>query len=75
MQREVLREGWHLRADRGLSIFCYEKERYARGRSDPETTRINGIVIREPQRFIQPLPAIDSKLVRVADGAGTSPSD
>jgi hypothetical protein len=25
VQREVLREGWHLRADRGLSIFCYER--------------------------------------------------
>jgi hypothetical protein len=74
VQREVLREGWHLRADRGLSIFCYEKGRYARGRSDRETTRINGIVIREPQRFIQPLPAIDPALVRVVDAVGPSPS-
>lgn len=74
VQREVLREGWHLRADRGLSIFCYEKGRYARGRSDRETTRINGIVIREPQRFIQPLPAIDPALVRVVDGVGASHS-
>jgi hypothetical protein len=74
VQREVLHEGWHLRADRGLSIFCYEKGRYARGRSDPETTRINGIVIREPQRFIQPLPAIDPALVRVVDGVGPSPA-
>ncbi len=77
VQREVLRVGWHLRADRGLSIFCYETGRYetgryARGRSDPETTRINGIVIREPQRFIQPLPAIDPALVRVVDGVGPS---
>jgi hypothetical protein len=74
VQREVLREGWHLRSDRGLSIFCYEKGCYAKGRSDPETTRINGIVIREPQRFIQPLPAIDPALVRVVDGVGPSPS-
>ena len=74
VQREVLREGWHLRADRGLSIFCYGTGRYARGRSDPETTRINGIVIREPQRFIQPLPDIDPALVRLADGVGPSPS-
>lgn len=69
VQREVLREGWHLRADRGLSIFCYE-----RGQTDRETTRINGIVIREPQRFIQPLPAIDPALVRVVDAVGPSPS-
>jgi hypothetical protein len=64
VQREVLREGWHLRADRGVNILCYERKRSDRG-----STRINGIVIREPQRFIQPLPAIDSTLVRVVDGA------
>ena len=63
VQREVLREGWHLRADRGVNILCYERKRSNRG-----STRINGIVIREPQRFIQPLPAIDSTLVRVVDG-------
>jgi hypothetical protein len=66
VQREVLREGWHLRAEGGVNILCYECKR-----SDQGITRINGIVIREPQRFIQSLPAIDSKLVRVADGAGT----
>jgi hypothetical protein len=65
VQREVLREGWHLRAERGVNILCYERKR-----SDYGITRINGIVIREPQRFIQSLPAIDSSLVRVADGAG-----
>jgi len=65
VQREVLREGWHLRADRGVNILCYEHRRSDRG-----TTRINGIVIREPKRFIQPLPAIDSTLVRVMDNEG-----
>ena len=67
MQREVLREGWHLRAGSGVNILGYERKR-----SDHGTTRINGVVIREPQRFIQPLPAIDSALVRVADGAGAN---
>jgi len=69
VQREVLREGWHQRADGGVNILSYEQRR-----SDRSTTRNNGIVIREPQRFIQPLPAIDSTLVRVIDGAGPSPS-
>jgi hypothetical protein len=64
VQREVLREGWHLRADRGVNILCYERKRSDRGSS-----RINGIVICEPQRFIQALPAIDSTLVRVVEGA------
>jgi hypothetical protein len=63
-QREVLREGWHLRAERGVNILCYERQR-----ADHGVTRINGIVIREPERFIQSLPAIDSTLVCVADGA------
>jgi hypothetical protein len=69
VQREVLREDWHLRADRGVNILSYEQSQSGRA-----TNRINGIVIREPQRFIQPLPAIDSTLVRVMDGAGPSPS-
>ena len=64
VQREVLREGWHLRADRGVNILCYERKRSDRG-----STRINGIVIREPQRFVQALPAIDSTLKRVVEGA------
>jgi hypothetical protein len=64
VQREVLREGWHLRGDRGVNILCYERKRSDRG-----STRINGIVILEPRRFIQRLPAIDSTLVRVVDGA------
>jgi len=63
VQREVLREGWHLRTEGGVNILCYECKR-----SDHDITRINGIVIRDPQRFIQPLPAIDSTLRRVADG-------
>ena len=62
--REVLREGWHLRGDHGVNIRCYGYRR-----SEPGATRINGIVIREPQRFIQRRPAIDSMLVRVVDGA------
>jgi len=67
VQREVLREGWHLRTEGGVNILCYECRR-----SDHDITRINGIVIRDPQRFIQPLPAIDSTLRRVADGAGVT---
>jgi hypothetical protein len=62
--REVLREGWHLRGDHGVNIRCYGYRR-----SEPGATRINGIVMLEPQRFIHRLPAIDSMLVRVVDGA------
>jgi hypothetical protein len=65
VQRDVLRAGWHLRAEGGVNILSYERKR-----SDHGITQINGIVIQEPQRFIRPLPGIESTLVRVADGAG-----
>jgi len=67
VQREVLREGWHLRADRGVNILCYELRRDGRG-----SARINGVVIREPQRFVDPLPPINTSLVRVLDAAGAA---
>jgi hypothetical protein len=69
VQREVLRQGWHQRADGGVNMLSYEQSQSGRA-----TIRINGIVICEPPRFIQPLPGIDSTLVRVVDGAGPPPS-
>ena len=70
VQREVLREGWHLRADRGVNILCYEIKRDKR--DDRGATRINGIVIRDPQRFVDPLPVINPSLVRVVEAAGVA---
>ena len=67
VQREVLREGWHLQADRGVNILCYELEGGGR-----RSTRISGVVIREPQRFVDPLPPINPSLVRVLDAAGAA---
>jgi hypothetical protein len=67
VQREVLREGWHLRADRGVNILCYEQRRDGR-----DSARINGVVIREPGRFVDPLPPINTSLVRVLDAAGAA---
>jgi hypothetical protein len=67
VQRDVLRQGWHLRADGGVNILSYEQSQSGRA-----TNRINGIVIREPMRFIRPLPDIEPTLVRVMDGAGPS---
>jgi len=64
VQREVLRAGWHLRADGGVNMLCYE-----RARAGHSPTRINGIVILDPRRLIDPLPAVDTTLVRVVDSA------
>lgn len=67
VQRDVLRAGWHVRADGGVNMLCYERTRNGRG-----PTRVNGIVIRDPQRFIDPLPAIDTTLVRVVDSGAAA---
>lgn len=65
IQREVLRAGWHLRADHGVNILSYQWLRDHRAMS-----RINGIVICEPGRFVAPPPPINPALVRVVDAAG-----
>lgn len=64
VQCDVLRAGWHLRADGGVNMLCYERTRVGRS-----PTRIAGIVIRDPRRFIDPLPAVDTTLVRAVDSA------
>ena len=68
IQREVLRAGWHLRADLGVNILCYEWKH-----AKHATLRINGIVIRKPDRFIVPLPAVNPALTRVIDSTGSTP--
>jgi len=67
VQRDVLRAGWHVRANGGVNMLCYERTRTGRG-----PTRVTGIVIRDPQRFLDPLPAIDMTLVRVVDSAAAA---
>ena len=69
IQREVLRAGWHLQAERGVNMLCYECKREGRAPS-----RISGIVIREPGRFVDPPPAINPALARVLEGASSADS-
>ena len=64
LQREVLRAGWHLRADGGVNLHGYAWKQDGRA-----TTRIHGIVIRSPGRFLDPVPAINPALVRLGDSA------
>lgn len=61
LQREVLRAGWHLRADGGVNLLGYAWKQD--GRSD---SRIHGIVIVDPRRFVHPVPPINPALARVA---------
>jgi hypothetical protein len=62
LQREVLRAGWHLRADGGVNLHGYAWKQDGRA-----AARIHGIVILSPGRFLDPVPAINPALVRVGD--------
>jgi len=64
LQREVLRAGWHLRADGGVNLHGYAWRQDGRA-----AARIHGVVILAPQRFVDPVPAINPALVRVGDSA------
>jgi len=64
LQREVLRAGWHLRADGGVNLHGY-----AWRHDGGPAVRIHGVVILAPGRFVDPLPPVNPALVRVADYA------
>jgi len=67
LQREVLRAGWHLRADGGVNLHGYAWKQDGRA-----AARIHGVVILAPQRFVDPVPPINSALVRVGDAAAAA---
>ena len=64
LQREVLRAGWHLRADGGVNLHGYAWKQDGRF-----AARIHGVVILAPQRFVDPVPPIIPALVRVGGSA------
>lgn len=59
IQRQVLRAGWHLRADKGVNILTYQVMRGNRAAS-----RLSGVVIPNPARFVDPVPPVNPLLVR-----------
>lgn len=64
LQREVLRAGWHLRADGGVNLHGYAWKQDGRA-----AARIHGVVILAPGRFFDPVPPINPALVRVGGSA------
>ncbi|TAK43651.1 MAG: hypothetical protein EPO27_14580 [Betaproteobacteria bacterium] len=60
IQRQVLRAGWHLRADKGVNILTYQVMR-----GDRAVSRLSGVVIRNPRRIVNPVPPINPLLVRL----------
>lgn len=65
IQRQVFRAGWHLRADKGVNILTYKVMR-----GDRAVSRLSGVVIRDPARFVKPVPPINPLLVRLRDEHG-----
>jgi hypothetical protein len=46
---------------------------YAWTKNSKATTRVHGVVIEQPQRLLDPLPPINSRLVRIAVAGGDEP--
>ena len=65
IQRQVLRAGWHLRADKGVNILTYQVMRGSRPAS-----RLSGVVILNPARFVDPVPPVNPLLVRLREERG-----
>ena len=60
IQREVLRARWHLRAPNGVNICTYDVIRHGRA-----VSRIAGVVLPNPERFVDHVPVVNSALVRI----------
>lgn len=59
VQRQVLRAGWHVRAKGGINIQTYDVVR--RGKI---ASTLHGVLIRNPERFLAPVPPANPMLVR-----------
>ena len=62
VQRQILRAGWHLQAERGVNILTYQVMR-----GDRPVSRLSGVVLRDPTKFIDLAPALNPVLVRAED--------
>lgn len=60
IQLQVLRAGWHVRARKRSNTLSYQVMRGV----DPVST-LSGVVIRNPERFVTPVPAVNPMLIRL----------
>ena len=65
IQRQFLRAGWHRRAEKGVNILSYQVMRGERA-----VSQLSGVVIPNPERFLDPVPAVNPVLVRLPAEAG-----
>jgi hypothetical protein len=62
LQRAVLRAGWHLRSETGVNLLGYRWKRAERA-----DAALHGIVIVDPRRFMEVVPALNPALAPVAE--------
>ena len=67
IQRQFLRAGWHLPARKGVNMLSYQVMRGERA-----VSQLSGVVIPNPERFIDPVPAVNPVLLRLTAKAGES---
>ena len=60
LQRDVLKAGWHLRSDGGVTLHGY-----AWCKAGKPVAKLHGIVITAPQRLVYPLPPVNGALLRM----------
>ena len=60
IQRQVLRAGWHVQAENGINILTYQVTHKGRAGS-----RLSGVLIKRPERFVNPVPPTNPVLVRL----------
>jgi hypothetical protein len=64
IQLEVLRAGLHVRGRKGTSVVSYQVMR-----GEACVSRVSGVVIRNPERFVIPVPAVNPLLIRLPPDA------
>lgn len=60
IQRQVLRAGWHVQAEKGINILTYQETRGGRA-----VSQLCGVLIRNPHRFVNPVPPANPVLMRL----------
>lgn len=63
IQREVIRAGWHLFGPKKVNVLRYQVKR----RNGSPGIVLTGMVITNPERFVNPVPAINQMLVPQAE--------
>lgn len=60
IQRKVLRAGWHVRAEKQVNFHTYQVIHDGRA-----VSRLSGVLIANPERFVSPVPSANPVLVRL----------